>query len=94
MNMKAGQKGVISEAWKASARGIGAIFLFGAFINLLKFAMPLYTLQILDRIPDSRSIETLVMLTVIALLAVVSGVSLESIRSRMLVSWAGWVKRR
>jgi PrtD family type I secretion system ABC transporter len=89
-----GQKGVMSEAWKASARGISAIFVFGAFINLLKFAMPLYTLQILDRIPDSRSIETLVMLTIIALLAVVSGVSLEAIRSRMLVSWAGWVKRR
>lgn len=84
----------MSEAWKASARGISAIFVFGAFINLLKFAMPLYTLQILDRIPDSRSIETLLMLTVIALLAIISGVSLEAIRSRMLVSWAGWMKRR
>ncbi len=84
---------IVSGAWKASAGGIFAIIVFGAFINLLKFAMPLYTLQILDRIPQSGSIQTLAMLTVIALLAVLSGVSLEAIRRRMLVSWSGWVNR-
>lgn len=86
--------GIVREAWRASRGGLIAVFIFGAFINLLKFAMPLYTLQILDRIPDSRSVETLLMLTMIALLAVVSGVALEAIRTRMFVRWAAWIKRR
>lgn len=85
---------IAREAWRLSAGGLIAVFIFGAFINLLKFAMPLYTLQILDRIPDSRSVETLLMLTLIALLAVISGVALEGIRTRMFVRWAAWIKRR
>jgi len=93
MNNSTIPSGIITEAWRASSGGIIAIVVFGAFINLLKFAMPMYTLQILDRIPDSRSVDSLLMLTLIALLAVLSGVSLESIRRRMLVSWSGWIKR-
>ncbi len=81
-------------AWRASLGGLTAVLVFGVFINLLKFAMPLYTLQILDRIPSSRSIETLVMLTLIALLAVLAGVALEAIRSRLLGAWGGWIERR
>ena len=84
---------IIGKAWKASRPGILAIVVFGAFINLLKFAMPMYTLQILDRVPDSGSVETLLMLTAIALVAILAGVSLESIRRRMLVQWSGWVNR-
>ena len=84
----------LQGAWRASAGGLTAVLVFGAFINLLKFAMPLYTLQILDRIPSSRSIETLVMLTLIALLAVIAGVALEAIRSRLFGSWGGWIERR
>lgn len=93
MTSKSSSNGILAEAWKASRSGVAAIILFGAFINLLKFAMPLYTLQILDRVPDSRSVETLAMLTVIALLAVVSGVLLESVRRRMLVRWSGWLNQ-
>ncbi len=84
----------MQQAWRASASGLTAVLVFGAFINLLKFAMPLYTLQILDRIPSSRSLETLVMLTVIALLAVIAGVALEAVRSRLFGGWGGWIERR
>ena len=93
MTRQSSSKGILSAAWKASRSGVAAIILFGAFINLLKFAMPLYTLQILDRVPDSRSVETLVMLTVIALLAVLSGILLESVRRRMLGRWSGWLNQ-
>lgn len=86
-------KGLLRQGWKASRGGIAAIIVFGAFINLLKFAMPMYTLQVLDRVPDSRSVETLVMLSIIALLAVLSGVVLESIRRRLLVRWSSWINR-
>jgi ATP-binding cassette subfamily C exporter for protease/lipase len=86
-------RGLLKQGWQASRSGIAAIIVFGAFINLLKFAMPMYTLQILDRVPDSRSVETLVMLTIIALFAVLSGVVLESVRRRLLVRWSSWLNR-
>jgi ATP-binding cassette, subfamily C, type I secretion system permease/ATPase len=89
-----GNGSVLRDAWRASSGGVAAVIAFGAVINALKFAMPLYTIQILDRIPDSRSMETLVMLTVIAILAVVAGVSLDAVRRRMLARWGGWIERQ
>ncbi len=83
---------LLHRAWRASRGGLVSVLLFGAFINLLKFTMPLYTLQLLDRIPSSRSVETLVMLTLIALLAVAAGVALEAVRKRMFTHWGGWLE--
>ncbi len=84
----------LHDAWRVSAGGLTAVLVFGAFINLLKLSLPLYTLQILDRIPSSRSIETLIMLSLIALFAVIAGVALEAIRSRLFGGWGGWIERR
>ncbi len=84
----------LRDAWRASRGGLIAILAFGAFINVLKFAMPLYTLQILDRVPASRSVETLIMLTVIALPTVIAGVALYAVRRRMLTQLGAWIERR
>jgi ATP-binding cassette subfamily C protein len=70
------------------------VILFTAFINLLKFATPLYLLQVLDRIPVSRSIETLVMLTIMVLVAVAAGLALNLVRRRMLTRWATWIEHQ
>lgn len=80
-------------AWRRSYAGLAAILLFSVFVNLLKLATPLYVLQILDRIPASRSVETLIMLTAIVLAAVLTGVILEVIRRRMFMHWGGWIER-
>ena len=68
-----------------------AVAIFTAFINILKFATPLFLLQVLDRVPESRSVGTLVMLTIAALIAVVTAVVLDAIRGQMLVRWAAWI---
>lgn len=68
------------------------MLLFTAFINLLKFATPLYLLQVLDRIPVSRSLETLIMLTIMALVAVAAGLALDIVRRRMLMRWGSWIE--
>ncbi|MDQ1901619.1 ATP-binding cassette domain-containing protein [Paracoccus sp. WLY502] len=91
---KAGDDTAIMAAWRASRGGIVALVLFTAFINLLRFATPLYLLQVLDRIPVSRSIETLVMLTVMVLAAVAAGMALDVVRRRMLTRWGTWIERR
>lgn len=84
---------VMRAAWGRSYPGLAAIFLFSVFINVLKLATPLYVLQILDRIPASRSVETLVMLTAITIVAVLTGVILEVVRRRMFMHWGAWIER-
>jgi len=84
---------VMRDAWRRSYPGLAAIHLFSVFINILKLAPPLYVLQILDRIPASRSIETLVMLTVITIAAVLTGAILEVVRRRMFMHWGAWIER-
>jgi PrtD family type I secretion system ABC transporter len=44
---------------------------FSFIINLLTLAMPIYSLQILDRVISSSSLETLLMLTVIVIITLV-----------------------
>ena len=91
---RAGQETPITAAWRASIWGLAAVIFFGAFVNILKFAMPLYLLQVLDRIPASRSTETLLLLTVMAVVAVAAGFTLDVFRRRMLSRWGYWSVRR
>lgn len=91
---KAGGDTALTAAWRASHGGLVALILFTAFINLLRFATPLYLLQVLDRIPVSRSLETLVMLTVMVLVAVAAGLALDVVRRRMLTRWGIWIEHR
>jgi len=52
--------------------------------NLLMLAIPLYTLQVFDRVFGSRSIETLMMLTVISVCAILAMAYFDTIRGRLL----------
>lgn len=64
---------------------LGSVIVFGAAINVLMFVGPIYMLQVYDRVLQSRSEMTLIMLTAIAVgLLGVSGL-LEWLRSRVLV---------
>ena len=84
----------IAAAWRISRPGLAAVVIFSVFVNALKFAMPLYLVQVLDRVPASRSIETLVMLTVIAVSAIATGLALDVIRRRLMLQWGAWIERR
>ena len=83
----------MQRAWRRSYPGLFVVLVFSVVVNLLKLATPLYVLQILDRIPASRSVETLLMLTVIALGAVLAGTVLEVVRRRMFMHWGAWIER-
>lgn len=74
----------LSEALKASRFSFIAIGGFSFFINLLMLTGPLFMLQIYDRVLSSRSIPTLVALSMlVAGLFAILGV-LEFIRTRIL----------
>lgn len=75
----------IKAALKYSKKGIFAAGFFSLFINLLMLTGPLYMLQVYDRVVTSRSLETLLFLTLIMVFMFgVVGV-LEWVRSRILV---------
>ena len=81
-------------AWRQSWWGLATIFVFSIFINLAKLAVPLFVLQILDRVISSRSVVTLIMLASITLCAAGAGVLLDIVRRRMFVRWGAWIERQ
>ena len=83
----------LRSAWHKSYPGLMSVGVFSVFINILKLATPIYILQLLDRVIASRSLETLFMLSVITLIAIVCGVLLEVVRRRMLMHWGNWIER-
>jgi ATP-binding cassette subfamily C protein len=75
----------LSAGLRAIRPTVRSVVIFSGFINLLLFVSPLYMLQLYDRVLSSRSIGTLVSLTVIAgVLLAVYGL-LEMVRTRVLV---------
>ncbi|WP_439815147.1 type I secretion system permease/ATPase [Zavarzinia sp. CC-PAN008] len=60
-----------------------ALVAISMVLNLLAFVLPLYSLQVFDRVLTARSLETLVALTAIALVLVVMQAALDGIRSRL-----------
>lgn len=62
------------------------IGLFSFFINLCMLVLPIYSLQVFSRVLTSRSLETLVLLAVIALILLLLQTCLEFIRNRLLAT--------
>jgi PrtD family type I secretion system ABC transporter len=62
-----------------------AIALFSFFLNLLMLVSPFYMLQIYDRVLTSRSMDTLYVLTLLAVGLLAISALLELVRSRILV---------
>lgn len=70
------------------------IFMFSAAVNLIMLILPIYTLQVFDRVLSSGSIETLVSLTVIAaFLFVIFGI-FTGIREIFLIKISGWLEEK
>ncbi|WP_127754102.1 type I secretion system permease/ATPase [Devosia sp. 1566] len=75
----------LKEALATYRPVLTAAVVFSLAINILLFVTPLYMMQIYDRVLSSRSEPTLVMISVIAVMAMVIYGLLEYVRSRMLV---------
>jgi PrtD family type I secretion system ABC transporter len=59
--------------------------IFSLFVNLLMLTLPLYMLQVFDRVITSRSLETLMMLTIAAISALLIMMLLDMLRGRLLL---------
>ena len=75
----------IRRAFQACGPAFLATAVFSFFLNLLILVVPLYMLQVFDRVLSSRSESTLLMLTIVAgFMLIILGL-LEVVRARVLV---------
>jgi PrtD family type I secretion system ABC transporter len=84
----------LSRALQEVRGALGKVALFSFFINLLILTSPIYMMQIYDRVLGSGHVETLVLMTLIAALAVLIMGLLEMVRGRMLGRISRWLDRK
>jgi PrtD family type I secretion system ABC transporter len=78
---------LLKLVYAGSKREIAAAAGFSFVLNLLSLAMPLFTIQLYNRVLLSGSGATLAVITIAALAALGVAALLEDIRSRLLVSF-------
>jgi PrtD family type I secretion system ABC transporter len=82
------------RALSACRRSIGFVGLFSFAENVMLLALPLYSIQIFDRVLASRSGETLFYLSAITVAAMAVIGLLDLARSHVLASIGTWLERR
>jgi PrtD family type I secretion system ABC transporter len=84
----------LAAALRECRSAFGSVALFSGIVNLLMLAGPLYMLQIYDRVLSSRSVPTLVALSIFLVGAYVFQGALDMIRSRVVVRAAALLDTR
>jgi ATP-binding cassette subfamily C protein len=72
-------------------RAFACNFIFSFFINILMLSTSIYSLQILDRVLSSNSMETLLMLSIIMIAVYVILAFLQTIRSFIFTQISNWL---
>jgi len=88
------EKNFLQKTIELSKISFFSVFIFSAAINFLMLALPIYTLQVLDRVVSSNSMETLVMLTVVIMGLFVAFTFFSYIRSATLILIGKWFDRK
>ncbi|HMR33515.1 MAG TPA: type I secretion system permease/ATPase [Geminicoccaceae bacterium] len=89
-----GEKNLFRETMAGCRKALVHVGLFSLAINLLMLVPSLYMLQLYDRVLQTRSYDTLLYLTVIAMAALAVLGLIDSLRARMLVRVSTWIDRR
>ena len=84
----------IKELLQSAKSSFTYVAIFSFLINVLMLTVPLYMLQIFDRVLASQSFDTLLYLTLIALIALAVLGLLDMTRSRVLVRVSRWIDNR
>lgn len=75
------KKTILQEVLWSCKKSFIYAFIFSFFINIAMLAMPLYSLQVLDRVLSSFSIETLVVISLIVFVMLLFMTALQIIRN-------------
>jgi len=77
--------GILQDTLGACVSGVLWAAFFGLFVNAFQLVVPLYMLQVYDRVINSQSIDTLVMLTLLALACLLFLACIDIVRSRVFI---------
>ena len=81
----------LKEALTLCNRAFSANFIFSFFINILMLSTSIYSLQILDRVLSSNSVETLIMLSLIMIVIYIILAFLQTIRALVFNQISNWL---
>jgi PrtD family type I secretion system ABC transporter len=84
----------VAAALRECRRAFAGVAMFSGVVNLLMLAGPLYMLQVYDRVLTSRSVPTLVVLSILLVGAYAFQGALDLIRSRVVVRAAALLDGR
>ncbi|MCB5176726.1 type I secretion system permease/ATPase [Microvirga lenta] len=84
----------IEIAFRLCRASLIMVFALSFFLNFLALTVPLYLLQVYDHVLSSHSIDTLVMLTGIAVVALAVSAILDGLRREMLSRIGTWLDDR
>ncbi len=84
-NNQKSKESELKSAIMQSKKSFIIVGFFSLFINLLMLVPSLYMLQLYDRVLTSRSLETLIMLTLLVVFLFITMGTLEIVRSKILV---------
>ena len=78
----------------AQRNKIAAVVIFSIFINILMLAVPLYLMQIFNRVIPSQSVDTLIFLTILVFASLTTLAFLEAMRRMVFAHIGTWLARR
>ncbi|MBY5334024.1 type I secretion system permease/ATPase [Rhizobium leguminosarum] len=88
------QPPALQVVMKEARRAIRPMIWFSGGINVLMLTGALYMLQVYHRVLSSHSLETLVMLSLMAAAALATMAGLEVVRGRLLATVGSWMNAR
>jgi PrtD family type I secretion system ABC transporter len=91
---KLSEQNIIKSAFGSCKRAFYFAFIFSFFISIFMLAMPIYSMQVLDRVLSSGSVETLVFLSLIILILFIFLGILTAIRSLIFIHIGSWLDKK
>lgn len=91
--VESGEMPRLTEVMNVIRRSLVVAIVFSLAINLLILTAPLYMLQVFDSVLSSRSVDTLLLLSLIAVLALLTLAVLDGLRSHLLLRLGTWFER-
>lgn len=84
------QQSAFQKAMAAAKRTLIYAAFFGLFVNILQLTVPLYMMQVFDRVIASSSKETLLFLTILAGIALMVMAAIDVVRTRIMNRIGNW----
>ena len=91
--MQAERPHPLTQALAACRRVLIAVALFSACVNLLMLTVPMYMLQVYDRVLTTGNVDTLLALSAMVVVALATFGLLDAVRIRILARAGAWLDR-